>query len=309
MQDPKEIIAKRVEMLTRKETIKYIIACLLFGSLTFASRNSNIGSLQLTFLRVMIASFYLMTIFVCSSRRATLSDYSPRQLVYLFVSGVCIGISWLIIADSGKRLGVTTVTLTYSLGPGLLLLLSPLLFKEVRFTATKILGFLICTLGILLMDHQWFETMHEFWEIFDVLVAAFFTVVIVYCNRQLENINGLENAMFQVLIAFIIILFIYIRRHGFYFEVPYPDSVWVVFAGIVNTGLPVYLYLSSVDDLRPDIIAFAGYLRPLTTVFISSVVFGEALGSETYLGATLILGGVAVANFFRRKKLRKNRNF
>lgn len=303
------MITKRVQMLTRKEVIKYIIACLLFGSLTFTSRHTNIGSLQLTFLRVMIAAFYLMTVFVCSTRRATLTDYTPKQMIYLIISGICIGVSWLIIADSGKRIGVTTVTLTYSLGPGLLLLLSPLLFKDVEFTRSKIMGFLICTLGILLLDHPWFSSIHGFWTIFDVLVAAAFTVVIVYCNRKLETINGLENAMFQVLIAFGVILFIYVRRHGFYFEVPYPDSIWVVFAGIINTGLPVYLYLSSIDDLRPDIIAFAGYLRPLMTVFISAVVFNETLSTETYLGALLILGGVAVANFFRRKKLPKNRNF
>ncbi len=304
-----DTVSEQAKILTRREVIKYIISCILLGSLTFTSRQASVGTLQMTFLRVMIGTFFLMTVFCVSTRRATLLDYSKSQLVFLIVSGICIGLSYMIIADAVSRLGPTTTTLIYAIGPGLLLITAPLLFKDTHYTPTKIAGFLICSLGVYLLDPTFFTTPHGFREIFDVLVAAVFTVVIVYCNRKLETINGLENAMFQLFIAFLIIAVVFTVRHGFYFEIPYPASVWTVVAGILNTGLPVYLYLSSIDDLRPDTIAFVGYVRPLTTVLIATFVFKESLTKNTLLGMALILGGVGVANFFRRHKLRKNRTF
>lgn len=304
-----EQVQKQVEILTRRETIKYIVACILFGSMIFSTRHISIGPLQTTFLRVMVGTFFLIIVFACSKFRATLWDYSKSQLLFLIASGICIGVNWLIISDATSKLGVTTVTLTYSLGPGLLLVVSPFLFKEAKLTPSKIVGFVICSFGVLLLDYQFIVEPHSFDVLTDVLVATCFTVVIVYCNRKLENINGLENAMFQMIIAFILIFIIYVWRHGLYFEVPDPDSWWVLGAGIVHTGLPVYLYLSSIDDLRADIIAFAGYIRPLTTILISVLVFGDHMSLEAYIGAAFILGGVAVANFFRRKKLTKTRTF
>lgn len=305
----KHLTQEKLQQLTRREVIKYVIACLLFGTLPILSKGNSLGPLQFTFLRVMSGTFFLMTIFCCSTFRATLWDYTRIQLIYLAISGTCIGFSWIIMADSAGKLGFTTSTLTYSLGPAFLLIAAPFLFKDVHLTIAKIIGFVVCTLGVLLMDYELFVTSTELNVVKNVLIAAIFTVVIVYCNRKLENISGLENAMFQMIVAFIIISVVYITRHGFYFEVPVEDSWRIVIAGIVNTGLPVWLYLSSIDDLRPDIIAFVGYLRPITTLIVAALVLNEPFTWETGLGSLFVLGGVAIVNFFGRKKLRKNRTF
>lgn len=305
----KQVTQKQAKRLMRREVIKYIISCLLFGSLSFVSRQNTLGPLQFTFLRVLTGTFFLMIIFCCSTFRATLWDYTRKQLIFLIVSGTCIGFSWLIMADSAKQIGFITSTLTYSLGPALLLVVSPILFKEVHLSRSRIIGFIICTIGVFLMDFELFANHHEASIIINVIIAACFTVVIVYCNRQLENISGLENAMFQMIVAFLIITVVYIQRHGFYFEVPVTDAWKVVLSGVINTGLPVWLYLSSIDDLPPDIIAFVGYLRPITTLTIATLFNGEPMTIETVFGAIFIFGGVAIVNFFRRKNLSKTRTF
>lgn len=301
-------IKKVTKRITRKETIKYIISCILFGCLPIISKNSTAGPLQTTFLRVLIGTFFLMIIFCCSKFRATLWDYSKLQLLFLVISGTCIGLSWLILADSTSKLGTTTVTLTYSLGPGLLLVAAPFLFKEVHFTFSKIAGFLLCTFGVFLLDYQWILT-NSLGNLKEVIIAACLSVVIVYCNRQLEDIEGLENAMFQIIVAFLVIFVIYVWRHDLYFNISESDSWWLIVGGILCTGLPVYLYLSSIDELRADTIAFVGYIRPITAVLIAVFIYGEQLGTERIIGGAFILGGVAIANFFRRKKLHKNRTF
>lgn len=294
----------------KKETIKYICACLLFGTLTLSTRKAGLSSsLEMTFLRTMIGTYFLMTIFVCSTRRATLRDYAPAQLCYLVISGLCIGLTWTILSDAGKKLGVVTATLTNSLGPGLLLLLAPLLFKEAHITPSRVAGFIICTAGVFVLDWDLLMTTHGMSQLSSVLTSAVLSVVIVVCNRHLLDINGLENAMFQMMVAFAFIAWIFVRRHGLTFEIQGDSGWWVLLAGIVHTGLPVYLYLSSVDDLRADIIAFVGYLRPLTTLFCAVLFFNEPLTPQIVIGASMILGGVAVSNMFRRKKLKKNWTF
>lgn len=299
-------VSKRI---TRREVIKYIISCILFGLLPITTKNSTAGPLANTFIRVLVGTFTLMVIFCCSKFRATLWDYTKLQLVFLVISGVCIGLTYLILADTTSKFGTITVTLTYSLGPGLLLVVAPFLFKEVTFTISKTLGFLICTLGIFLLDYQWIFNPEELANFSDVFIGAIFSVVIVYCNRQLEDISGLENAMFQMIIAFFVIFVVYVWKHDLYFNLNESDSWWLILGGIISTALPIYLYLSSIDELRADTIAFVGYLRPITTVTVVVTLYGETFGPNKILGAICILGGVAIANFFRRKNLPKTRTF
>ncbi len=305
----KSKIKKISDKYIKIEVIKYIIACIMLGSLPIISKNLDTGPLQATFIRILVGTFFLMVIFCCSRFRATIWDYSLEQFICLLVSGTCIGLTWLILADSGSKLGTTTVTLTYSLGPGLLLIASPFLFHETDYSLAKLIGFFLCSLGVFLLDYEWIIAPNGISRIFDVLVAAVFSVVVVYCNKKLEDIDGLENAMFQMIVAFLVIFVIYVWRHDLYFTISENDSWWLIMGGVFNTGLPVYLYLSSIDELRADTIAFAGYARPLTSISLAVFFYGERIGIEAIVGAVLILGGVALANLVRREHLGKSRTF
>ncbi len=308
------MLVDRVKKLSsrvfHKEVIKYIIACLLFGAIPIATNNSSTAALQTTFIRILVAAFVLMVVFCCSRFRATLWDYTKLQLFFLVVSGTCIGLTYLILCDTGDKIGTTTTILTYSLGPALLLICSPFLFKEVELTPIKIIGFVICTFGVFLLDSEFIFSPGGLSSIRDVLLTAVFTVVIVYCNRQLEAIDGLENAMFQMIVAFIVIFVIYAWKADLEFQITGNDAWWLLVAGAINTGLPVYLYLSSIDELQADVIAFYGYIRPMTTVGICVFMYGERLTIEEILGVVCIFGGVILANLFKKKPtVHKNRTF
>ena len=73
----------------------------------------------------------------------------------------------------------------------------------------------------------------------------------------------------------------------------------ILFLGVVNTGVGCYFYFSSIGDLPVQTVAIGGYLEPLSALFFSAALLGEALSFVQVVGAVLILGGAAYGQLSR----------
>ena len=132
-----------------KNFYKYLFALMLFGSNGIVASYINLNSLQIVLLRTMIGSLLLIALFFLTGGK--LSFYKHRkQFFFLAISGMAMGASWMFLYEAYGRIGVSIASLLYYCGPVIVMVLSPLIFKE-RLTGAKVTGFIFVLVGIFLL--------------------------------------------------------------------------------------------------------------------------------------------------------------
>lgn len=133
-----------------KALAKYLCALLLFGSNGIVASNIALTSYEIVFLRTMIGSILLILLFLLGKGRFHIKEYK-RDVLLISLSGIAMGTSWMFLYEAYQQIGVSFASLLYYCGPVIVMMLSPLLFKE-PLTKHKVFGFAIVLVGILLVN-------------------------------------------------------------------------------------------------------------------------------------------------------------
>jgi drug/metabolite transporter (DMT)-like permease len=282
-----------------KAYLKYILALLLFGSNGIVASHIALSSYEIVFTRTLIGSLFLSVVFVFSKQNLQLWK-NKSHLVYLVISGVAMGTSWMFLYEAYAQIGVSLATLAYYCGPIMVMLLSPLVFKEKMARAT-LLGFLAEMLGMLCVNGQALYQGHVSWGlVFGSLAAVMYAFMVIF-NKKAHSISGLENPLWQLTTSFLTVALFVGVKQGFAIPLIQANLLPVLLLGVVNTGIGCYFYFSSIGELPVQSVAIGGYLEPLSALLFSAALLGESLTLVQFAGAGLILGGAAFGEFLRQR--------
>lgn len=278
-----------------KSLIKYITALLLFGSNGIVAGLINMSSYEIVMFRTMIGSIFLIIIYIHFNKHFTFYNHK-NSFIFLCLSGLSMGISWLFLYEAYEQIGVSIASLGYYCGPIIVMVLSPIIFKE-KLTQKKLICFLITFIGIILVNGNTALKTHAGFGIFCALMSAVMYACMVISNKKAKKISGLENATLQLFIAFLCVFIFTIFKQGLHFEINGSDILPILFIGIVNTGLGCFLYFSSIGNLKVQTVAVLGYLEPLSAVVLSVIILKEQLFLLQIIGAVLIVSGAVIEPF------------
>lgn len=279
---------------------KYVIALLLFGSNGIVASYILLNSYEIVYLRTLIGSIFLIFIFALSKQKVQFWK-NKSDFLYLIISGVAMGASWMFLYEAYAQIGVSIATLAYYCGPVIVMILSPLIFKE-KMTTAKLLGFLAVIIGMLCVNGQAFtEGKISLGLIFGILSALMYVVMVVF-NKKATSITGLENATCQLVISFLTVAIFMSFKQGLFVDIVDGNLMPILILGVVNTGVGCYFYFSSIGRLPVQSVSILGYLEPLSALIFSTAILGEKLSLVQAIGAVLILGGAAYGELFRPKK-------
>jgi drug/metabolite transporter (DMT)-like permease len=281
--------------------VKFISACLLFGSNGIVASHILMSSHEIVFLRTLIGSLFLLAVFVLTGGKFS-GLRNVRHLAFLILSGVAMGASWIFLFEAYKRIGVGMATLAYYCGPVIVMALSPMLFKE-KLTPARICGFVAVLLGMFLVNRDALILGGLSWGLLCGVLSAVMFALMVILNKMAASITGFENAVWQLLASFATLALFTALKQGLAFSLPSGSLVPVLLLGFANTGVGCYLYFSSMQRLPAQSVAICGYLDPLSALVFAAVLLGERLTSVQMIGAALILGGAAFGEYFGRKHL------
>lgn len=268
---------------------KYIVALLLFGSNGIVASFIHLSSYEIVLLRTLLGSLLLVVIFLLGKGKLTFYR-QKRQFLFLMISGIAMGASWMFLYEAYGRIGVSIASLLYYCGPVLVMAVSPLLFRE-RLTTNKVMGFVIVMLGVVLINGNAFGSKGDLFGIACGLLSSVMYAFMVICNKKAKDITGLENSVFQLIIAFLTVAVFVGIKQGYAMKLP-PESILPILTlGFVNTGIGCYLYFSSISKLKVQTVAVCGYLEPLSAVLFSVIFLNEPMLPQQILGAVLIIGG------------------
>ena len=116
---------------------KYVAGLLLFGLNGVIAEQINLPSYMIVFLRTLIGSAFLIAVFLLSRQRLNLKDIPKKQLIFLMLSGVSMGMSWIVLYEAYQRTGVGIASIAYYCGPVIVMLLTPFIFRQ-KTTAKQI---------------------------------------------------------------------------------------------------------------------------------------------------------------------------
>lgn len=288
-------------MTKNKAIFKYIAALLLFGSNGIVASYISLSSYEIVFTRTLIGSLFLALIFIFTKQKVQFWQ-DKMHFLYLAISGIAMGTSWMFLYEAYAQIGVSIATLAYYCGPVIVMILSLILFRE-KMTTAKLIGFLSVVLGMLCVNGHALLQGSVSWGLIFGIFSAFAYAFMVIFNKKALSIIGLENSMWQLIISFLTVAIFLGLKQGFSINIASKDLPPILFLGIVNTGIGCYFYFSSIGYLPVQTVAIGGYLEPLSALFFSAVFLGEALGFAQLVGAVLILGGAAFGELYRQQQL------
>jgi drug/metabolite transporter (DMT)-like permease len=279
--------------------LKYIAALLLFGSNGIVASHIALSSYEIVFTRTLIGSLFLILIFLLTKGQVQFWK-NRSHLLYLVISGVAMGTSWMFLYEAYAQIGVSIASLAYYCGPVIVMILSPLIFRE-KMTRARLLGFLAVLAGMFLVNAQALSEGRTVWGLICGVMSAIMYAFMVIFNKKAVSIAGLENSMLQLITSFITVAIFLGLKQGFAIPTASGSLLPILLLGIVNTGIGCYFYFSSIGHLPVQTVAICGYLEPLSALLFSAALLGEKLGLIQIAGAVLILGGAALGELLAQK--------
>lgn len=283
---------------------KYILSMLLFGLNGIVASRIALSSYEIVWLRTMFGSLFLIGVFFLG-RKTMAFRHHRKSFIYLILSGVSMGISWMLLYEAYQLIGVSIASLLYYCGPVIVMILSPILFRE-RLTRNRVISFLVVLAGVYLINGQMPQTQQTGRGILFGLLSALMYSGMVIFNKKAHGITGLENASFQLLVSFLTVTVFIAFRHGL--TIPADSVNWpaILTLGLVNTGVGCYLYFSSIGHLPAQTVAIFSYLELLSAVLFSVLLLREVLHPLQIAGALIMIGGAVFAQISVNKKIQSD---
>ena len=279
--------------------LKYIFALLLFGSNGIVASLIHLSSYEIVLLRTLIGSLLLIAIFFIAREKLTFYKYKT-QSIFLAVSGIAMGTSWIFLYEAYDEIGVSLASLAYYCGPVIVMILSPFLFGE-KLTRIKVCSFLVVLVGIFLVNGTAFENGVSVWGLACGLLSAVCYSLMVMFNKKAKDITGLENSMLQLFVAFLTVAIFVGIKQGYRMEIDTQSIIPILVLGLLNTGIGCYFYFSSIGKLPVQTVAICGYLEPLSAVVFSVIFLKETMLPIQIIGAVLIIGGAMLGEYRKRQ--------
>ena len=286
-----------------KHYMKYLMAVMLFGFNGIVASFISLTSYEIVYLRTFIGSLLLIGLFKITGGKFHIKQYKKDSFLIL-LSGIELGTSWMFLHEAYQQIGVSFASLLYYCGPVIVMILSPVIFKE-KLTVLKMFGFATVLIGIVFVNGKAMLYGGNHWGIFYGLMSAIMFAAMVICNKQSKEIVGMENATIQLTASFLTVAVFTIIRKGILLQIIPHEIPWILFLGVVNTGLGCYLYFSSLGKLPVQTVAVCGYIEPLSAVVFSALLLHERMTSLQIVGAICIIGGAMMGELLGGKASQK----
>lgn len=272
---------------------------LIFGTIGIFRRHIPLSSALLSFIRGAIGSLFLLA-FVRLRGRKFRHGLPRRILILLIVSGTMIGINWILLFEAYNYTTVATATLCYYMEPTILVLLSPIFFRE-KLTPKKLICAAAAFAGMVLVSGAAGEGIPQGDALVGILFglsAAVLYAGVVIMNKMIRNVDPYEKTILQLSSASVCLL-PYLLATGQFSRIELVPSaaVLVLIVGLVHTGIAYALYFGSTDGLQAQTIAVMSYLDPVSALLFSAFLLKEPISAGGIPGAVLILGAALISEW------------
>lgn len=268
--------------------------------------NSNFATLYRTFI-VIICSLVLCLI---SKSLSTISTLTLKNYLFLILSGISTGCSWLCYYRALKLGNINKVAPIDKSS----FILTSILFMIFFFNDTTkngslviiimlILSMFLMFLGTMLMidkkDIQ--KDIDKTWLIYAILSAVFAALVSLFVKIGLRGISSDLGTLFRTIVVFIFALTIVIARKDYKGSKQISKRSWLFLSlsGLATGGAWLFEYYAlNMNGVNPIAVSSIGKLSILLTMFFSFSILKEKFSKRSLLGLALLTLGIVIIIVF-----------
>ena len=277
-----------------------IFSMIIFGTIGICRRQIPLPSETLACVRGILGSIFLFLTMKVTGKKFRMS-MARGSFILLILTGAMIGFNWILLFEAYNYTTVAIATLCYYMQPVIVLLVSPILFKE-SVTRRKIVCVVVALFGMMLVSGIMSpsDTVQGVGNTKGVLLglgAAALYAAVVLLNKKIVGVPVYEKTIVQLLSASIALI-PYMLLHGTLhpFELESLQLILLIAVGILHTGIAYALYFSSVEHLPVQTAALFSYIDPVTAVLLSALFLHETMTPAGMIGSVMIIGALLFLN-------------
>lgn len=274
-----------------------------FGSAFFAGITAvlakigieHINSTLATAIRtVVVLAFSWLMVFVVGSQN-TMGQITGNTLLFLILSGLSTGASWLCYFKA-LQLGDVNKVAPIDKSSTVLTILLAFLFLGDPISLPQILGVLGIGIGTLLMiskkevDQE--KPQSKSWLLFALLSAVFASLTSIFGKMGVENVeSNLGTAIRTIVVLAMAWAMVFVTgEQKDLGKIDRKSAFFLLLSGI-TTGLSWLCYYRALQDGLASVVVPIDKLSILVTIVFSGLVLKEKLSRKAGMGLVLILAG------------------
>ena len=274
-----------------------------FGSAFFAGITAvlakigieHINSTLATAVRtVVVLAFSWLMVFVVGSQN-TIGQITGKTLLFLILSGLSTGASWLCYFKA-LQLGDVNKVAPIDKSSTVLTILLAFLFLGDPISLPQILGVLGIGIGTLLMiskkevDQE--KPQSKSWLLFALLSAVFASLTSIFGKMGVENVeSNLGTAIRTIVVLAMAWAMVFVTgEQKDLGKIDRKSAFFLLLSGI-TTGLSWLCYYRALQDGLASVVVPIDKLSILVTIVFSGLVLKEKLSRKAGMGLVLILAG------------------
>lgn len=278
-----------------------IASMAIFGTLAPFVRNIPVTSGELALYRAVMAATLIGIFLLVTKQKIPLANIK-KEVPLLLISGMAMGINWILLFEAYKHTTVSVATLSYYFAPVIVTVVCPFIFKE-KLTLRQMICFVASTVGLVMITGVAVGGSSDVVGILFGLGAACFYATVILLNKFIKNVEGIHRTFLQFLSAVLILIPYVLLSSGITLaKMNGAGYVNLLIVGLVHTGLTYCMYFSSLKELPGQKAAILSYIDPLVAVIISVTVLGETMTVWQIIGGALILGFTLINEISPREK-------
>lgn len=280
-----------------------IVSMIVFGTIGLFVKYIPLGSGEIALYRAILA-IILLGIFLLITKQKIDIKTIKKDLLLLLISGMAMGINWILLFEAYNYTSVSVATLSYYFAPVLVMVVSPILFKE-KLSILQIICFVGSTIGLVLLtgiSDLNGNSSNLKGIIFGILAAIFYATVIIL-NKFIKGVSGVNRTFLQFIASIVILLPYVLLTSGInVLNLEGVSWIYLLIIGIIHTGICYCMYFSSVKELKGQEVAIFSYIDPFVAVIVSLVFLNESMNVYQIIGGILILGFCIINEIVNNKE-------
>lgn len=287
-----------------KAKIELASAFLIWGSIGVFVKMIPLNSGVVAFDRSLVGMLFLVMVKLFMKKKIDFNGMK-NSLWLLCINGALLGVNWILLFESYNYTSVATSTICYNLGPMIVVMLSPIVFRE-RLTVVKVLCVLTALFGVVCVSEVFNQSGIGKRGLIGValgLMAAVVYAITVIINKQLDKVDPIDKAITQFASSTVVML-IYSVFTTKVSELQFTVStiILLIVVGVVHTGAAYTIYFKSLPNVTSQNVAIFAYIDPVVAVVLSALVLKEQLGVATIVGAVLVIVSAIFSELYDNKQ-------
>ena len=256
-----------------------------------------------TALRTIVVWVFAWAMVFIVGSAGTLPSLDPRSLLFLVLSGLATGASWICYFKALSRGEASRVAAIDKSSTVLSVLLAIIFLQETSHLAVKLLGTLLLGTGIFLMagkpEKAADPSGQKSWRVYAVLSAVFAALTSILAKIGITGVeSNLGTAIRTGVVLIMAWVLVFVKgKQTQLFHIKRRELLYIALSGLA-TGASWLCYYYAIQNGVVSVVVPIDKMSLAVTVLLSCWVFGEKLNRKSRLGLGLmLLGTVGMAVF------------